>query len=321
MTETKQGGHAIGEPMKKDYETTGVKISMAGSTLLSLSAVVIALMAKSQAILLDGLYTFVTLMTAFISLKVIDLVKTPETKNRPFGYMALEPFFNLTKSLAALILLAVFLISNIQELCTGGRIISLDMTSIYIFICLIVYLIILRLLAKCGRQTSSSILKLEIRNWYIDALLTVGIALSLVIAMILLNLGYTRILPYVDPVIVIALIAVSLPVPLKIFLDEFGRLLLVSPENSIEDEVKKQIQDPIAKYGLVDLQVWGLKSGRTHYLFLYSGLKEEQTTIKHLDEIRAAIFHELSKLYPKFWADIMFTGINPELPFPNVKQA
>jgi len=58
-----------------------------------------ALVAKSQAILLDGLYNFITLTMAFISLKVIDLVNTPETKNRPFGYMSLEPFLNLTKSL------------------------------------------------------------------------------------------------------------------------------------------------------------------------------------------------------------------------------
>ncbi len=304
--------------MRKNHEKRGVKVSIVGSVLLATSAIAMALVAKSQAILLDGLYNFITLAMAFASLKVIDLVEAPETKNRPFGYMALEPFLNLTKSLVMIALLIVFLITNIQELCTGGRIISLDLTILYIFICLIIYVIIILLLRKYKRETNSSILELEMRNWYVDALITAGIAVSLVIAMIILRMGYTKILPYIDPIIVIALVVVSFPVPLKAFVTAFKRLLLVSSENSTEIEVKEHLGDLIEKYGLVNTQVWGLKSGRTHYLFIYSTLKEERTTIEHLDEIRTEIFRELSKIYPKFWADIIFTKIDPEKPFPTL---
>jgi len=304
--------------MNNDHERIGIKISVAGGTLLALSAIVMALIVKSQAILLDGLYNLITLSMAFISLKVINLVETPETKNRPFGYMALEPFLNLTKSLVVFILLIVFLVTNIQELCTGGRIISLNMTTLYIFICLIVYAVIILLLRKYKKGANSNILNLEIRNWYVDALLTVGIAVSLVIAMIVLHMGYTKILPYIDPVIVIALVVVSIPVPLRAFIMAIRRLLLVSSENSIEVEVKGRLSDIINQYGLINTQIWGLKSGRTHYLFIYSALKEEQTTIRHLDRIRTEIFKELSKHYPKFWADIIFTSINPEEPFTNI---
>jgi len=302
--------------MEKNHERIGVKVSIIGSVLLASSAIVMALVAKSQAILLDGLYNFITLAMAFASLKVISLVETPETKNRPFGYMALEPFLNLTKSLVMLALLIVFLVTNIQELCTGGRIISLDMTIVYIFICLIIYAIVILFLKKYKRETSSSILELEIRNWYVDALITAGIAISLIVAMILLRMGYTKILPYIDPVIVIALVLVSFPVPIRAFVRAFKRLLLVSSENSIEVEVKECLCDIIERYGLIDMQIWGLKSGRTYYLFVYSALKEEQTTIGHLDKIRREMFEEISKIYPKFWADIMFTTIDPGKPFP-----
>ena len=306
--------------LKKDYEKRGIKISIVGSILLSLSAIIMALIAKSQAVLLDGLYTFVTLIMAFISLKVIDLVKTPETKDRPFGYMAMEPFLNLIKCLVMLILLVMFLVTNIQELCTGGRIISLNMTTLYIFICLIIYGVIIIYLKKCEKETKSSILKLEIKNWRIDAIITMGIAVSLLIAIIMFKMGYTQILPYVDPVIVIILIAASLPVPLKVLLKELRRMLLISNENKIEDEVKKQIQPVILKYGLINIQVWSLKSGRTHYIFIYLDLKEKQTTVEHLDKIRSLIFSELSKIYPDFWADIMFTKINPEEPFIHISE-
>lgn len=306
--------------MKKDYEKKGLKISMAGSVLLSVSAVIMALIAKSQAILLDGMYTFIALIMSFISLKVVTLVKTPETKDRPFGYMAMEPFLNLIKSLVILVLLAIFLITNIQELCTGGRIISLNMATLYIFICLIIYAVIILFLKKCEKETDSSILDLEIRIWRIDALITLGIAVSLVCAIIIIKLGHTQILPYVDPMIVILLIAVSLPVPLKVFLKEIKKLLLISSENDVEKEVKDQIQGVIQKYGLINMKVWSLKSGRTHYIFLYLDLEEEQVTIAHLDRIRSAIFYELSKLYPDFWADIIFSRIDPDEPFQFVEE-
>ncbi|MFC2107573.1 cation transporter [Bacteroidota bacterium] len=302
--------------MKTDYEKKGLKIAMAGSFLLSLSAIIMALIIKSQAILLDGLYTFVALIMAFISLKVVDLVKKPESKDRPFGFMALEPFLNLIKSLIVLILLLVFLITNIQELYSGGRIISLNLATFYILICLLIYFIIILFLKKYGEKANSSILNLEIKLLRIDALLTLGIAASLIAAIVLVKAGYTKILPYVDPVIVIVLIAVSLPVPIKEFLLELKRLLLVSKENDIEEEVKDQIQPVVKQYGLTNIKVWSLKSGRTYYIFLYLDLKEKQITIEYLDNIRTAIFKELSDIYPKFWADIIFTKISPEEPFP-----
>lgn len=301
---------------KADNERRGVILSVIGSALLATSAVVMALVAKSQAILLDGLYTVITLAMALVSLKVIDLLKKPETHNRPFGYMALEPFLNLVKSLIMLILLVFFLITNIQELCTGGRDIALDMTTLYIFICLAIYAVIILRLRRYRRGTSSSILDLEIKNWCVDAMITGGIAVSLMAAMLLIRMGYGHIQPYIDPLVVVALIVVSLPLPLKTFSVEIKRLLLISTENSIETEAVTQLRPVIQQFGLVNTHIWGLKSGRTHYLFVYCSLKDEHTTITELDRIRAAIFRNLSEVYPKCWADIMFTAINPDEPFP-----
>jgi predicted Co/Zn/Cd cation transporter (cation efflux family) len=304
--------------VNEKHEKTGIIISIVGGFLLASSAVIMALIARSQAILFDGLYSLITLGMAVAALKVINLVASPETKNRPFGYMALEPFFNLVKSIIMLILLVFFLVTNIQELLTGGRDIALDLTTIYIFICLAIYGAIILLLMKCRQGTESNILAFEIKNWCVDALITAGIAVSLVAAMIAVRLGYTRVLPYVDPVVVILLTLVSFPVPIKTLVVELRRLLLISTENSIEQEVKTQLAGVIEQRGLTHLRVWGLKSGRTQYLFIYCGLKDEQTTVEQLDKIRGDIFRALSPLYSRFWADILFTEVNPEGTFPGL---
>lgn len=311
----------MNDPNQKDYERLGLKISMAGSILLSTSAIVMALLSHSQAVLLDGLYTLVTLLLAFLSLKVIDLIRRPETRTRPFGYTNLEPFTNLAKSLLMLLLLLVFMVTNIQELCSGGRIIALDMTSVYILSCLVIYLAVLTLLRRCGAHSNSSILNLEIRNWHIDAMLTIGIAAALITTNLLIQAGWVEILPYIDPSIVIVLVLLSLPVPLQVLHTEIKRLLLISPENRIEEQVQQALRPVAEQYGLIHIQVWGLKNGRSHYLFIYSDLKEDHTTITRLDEIRREMFRALTGLYPVFWADILFTRIDPEKPFPPLPPA
>lgn len=302
--------------MSKDYEKTGIKISIYGSLLLSLSAIIMALIARSQAILLDGLYTFMTLMMSFMALKVVDLVKTPEKPSAPFGYMALEPFTNLIKSFAILSLLIVFLVTNVQKLMTGGRYISLNVTTLYMCICVLIYIIIIALLRTYNKKVRSSLLSLEMKNWVIDACMTVGILISLFAAMLSMRLGYTQILPYIDPTIVIVLALLSLPVPLKVCITELKRVLLVSPENDLTQEVIRHLTEVIQHYGLINIHVWSLKSGRTLYFFIYSDLENEHTSIAQLDDIRSAIFHSLAKHYSHFWADIIFTRINPEKPFP-----
>jgi predicted Co/Zn/Cd cation transporter (cation efflux family) len=297
--------------MQKDYEKTGIYISMIGSFLLSVSAIIMAIIAESQAILLDGLYTFITLLMSLVSLKIISLVNLPETKHRPFGYVALEPFLNLVKSSIILILLIACLVTNIQTILTGGRNIILDVATIYTFICIAIYFAIIYMIKRCKRKTTSSILALEVKNWYIDTLITVGIAVSLGFVLIIFKLGFTSILPYIDPSLVIVIVLVSLPVPIKSLFLELKRLLLISPENYIEKEILVQIKPISKKYDFTNTSVYAVKTGRTYQMYLYTDIQKNEVTIEFLDNIRQDIRKEISKIYDRYYIDIVFSKTDP----------
>ena len=297
--------------MKKDYEKIGIIISMVGSFLLSVSAVIMAIIAESQAIMLDGMYTLITLLMSIVSLKVISLVNLPETKRSPFGYVALEPFLNLTKSLIILVMLAVCFVSNIQALFSGGREIILDLATYYTLICIFIYFLIIFWIKKCKKKTDSSILGLEVKNWYIDTFITLGIAVSLAAVLIVYKLGYTNILPYIDPILVILIVLVSLPVPIKAFVIELKRLLLISPDNYIEGgNIKEYINIVSEKYGLKNINVYAVKIGRIYQIFIYANLNTENVTLDYLDEIRAHIRKELSMHYSRHYTDVIFSKID-----------
>jgi predicted Co/Zn/Cd cation transporter (cation efflux family) len=297
--------------MSRNYEKTGIYISMIGSFLLSVSAIIMAIVAESQAILLDGLYTFITLLMSLVSLKIINLVNLPETKHRPFGYASLEPFLNLVKSSIILILLIACLVTNIQTLLTGGRNLILDVATIYTFICIIIYFAIIYMIKKCKRKTTSSILELEVKNWYIDTLITVGIAVSLGFVLVIYKMGLTKILPYIDPSLVIVIVIVSLPIPIKSLFQELKKLLLISPENYIEKELLEHIKPISQKYDFINTNIYAVKTGRTYQMYLYTDLKNSKVTIEQLDNIRQEIRSEISKYYEKYYIDIVFSKTDP----------
>ncbi len=296
--------------MKKDYEKRGIIISMIGSFLLSVSALIMAIVAESQAIMLDGMYTLITLLMSLVSLKVINLVNLPETKRSPFGYVALEPFLNLTKSLIILVMLAVCFVANIQALFSGGREIILDLATYYTLICICIYFFVIFLIKRCKQKTDSSILVLEVKNWYIDTFITVGIAVSLAVVLIVYKLGYTNILPYIDPSLVLIIVLVSLPVPIKAFVIELKRLLLISPENYIESNIKEYINPVTEKYGLKNINIYAVKIGRIYQIFIYANLKTANISLDLLDEIRMNIRKELSKHFSRHYTDVIFSKVD-----------
>ena len=297
--------------MKKNYEKIGMGISIAGGILLSFSAIVVSILAKSQAILLDGVFTLITLVMAFISLKVINLVNLPENKKRPFGFVALEPFLNITKSVVVMVVLIVCLVVNIEAVMTGGRNMEVSLATYYTIACIVIYLVTIHFINKCKRKTDSSILALEIKEWYIDTILTVGIAISLGVSILLMKLGYTHILPYIDPSIVIVLVIVSLPMPLLTFIIELKGLLLISSDNvHIQRKIKRYLRPIIQKYGLVNVDVFALRLGRMYDVSIYTNLKDENTCIKHLDTIRLEIINELTRHYDKHTTDVIFSKLD-----------
>ncbi len=291
-----------------DYEKLGFQISLIGSAVLSVSAIIVAILAKSQAVLLDGLYTFVTLIMAIISIKIVGLIKEPETKKRPFGFSALEPFLNTTKCLIILVLLAAALFTNIQTLMSGGRSIDINLAAIYTGVCLIVYIAILVFIKRCIKRCPSEILKLEVKNWFIDTIITFGIAVALVIVLFLKYTKYQYMMPYVDPALTVIIVLVSLPIPLMTIKRELKNLLLISPENLIEKKLKNILKVIIEENRLENIHIYALKSGRKFQIQMYTKIKLKPVTIELLDEIREQVRSTLSKNIKEFYIDVIFTN-------------
>ena len=81
--------------MANPTEIRAFRISAVGFLMISVLGFVFAVMAHSQAILLDGVYALVSVVMTVLAMRVARLVEAPSSQKFHFGYAHFEPLLNL----------------------------------------------------------------------------------------------------------------------------------------------------------------------------------------------------------------------------------
>ena len=102
-------------------EIRAFRISALGFLIISVLGIVFAILAKSQAILLDGVYALVSVLMTVLAAQVARLVEKPSSPSFHFGYAHFEPLLNLIRGLLIFGICAYGLLSTIDVLVRGGR--------------------------------------------------------------------------------------------------------------------------------------------------------------------------------------------------------
>jgi len=88
-------------------------------------------LASSEAILLDGVYSFISLLMTLVAQRVSRLVQTPYSKKFHFGFAHFEPLLNVIRIMLILAIAGFATVSAIGALLDGGRPLNADTAVIY----------------------------------------------------------------------------------------------------------------------------------------------------------------------------------------------
>ena len=102
-------------------ERRALNFSVWGNVFMVIIGVGFAIVSASEAIMLDGLYSFIHLLIALLTIRVSKLVMKPSNDDYPFGYWMYEPMINLAKGLMIITLLALALFNAFAALYSGGN--------------------------------------------------------------------------------------------------------------------------------------------------------------------------------------------------------
>ncbi|MBS0173834.1 MAG: cation transporter, partial [Nitrospira sp.] len=212
-----------------ELELRVLRLPILTGLIVSTLALVAAPLTGSQAILLDGFFNLVYLVTGIFTYYVGHLLKRGASRQFPFGYAPLEPLVNLVKSLliAGVSMLSVW--HAISSLLSGGTDIKFGGALLYAFTSAAITIGMAAYVWIRYRHMSSPLVKGDLAARAIDALTALGALLAFIIAYALHSYGHLVAARYVDPVLTLILVAMTVGIPYSMGKGALAELLYMAP--------------------------------------------------------------------------------------------
>lgn len=286
-----------------------LKMSLAGTVLLTGLGVGYGLYVGSNAILLDGMFSLLSMGMTGLSLYTAYLVAKPDDRQFQFGYAHLEPLINVVNGLLILVTCIFAFISGVQTIVNGGHDIVLEHALVYAvistFCCFSIYFIETHI----ARSEQSELVRVDSQEWLIDGILSAAILVGFIVVMILDQFGYSRWNAYVDPILVSTLAIAASVLPVKVLRRNLREVLLVAPQDKVQRHVDRVIAKVSRQYQFDDYTHHFAKTGRQYDLEVNILVKNDAYwTTRRQDYIRQLLWEELADDLGDTWLSVTFTS-------------
>jgi cation diffusion facilitator family transporter len=267
------------------------------------------LVTHSQAVLLDGAFSLIGALVGLVAVRVSTLVRRPDDEHFHFGYAAYEPMMNLSKGLLIGVVSLFALVVAVDAVLRGGREIEGRLAVVYALIALAGCLAISLAQRRLARRTDSPLLEVDSRNWLIDGLMSGAVAVAFLAVVLVEGSSWAWITPYADPVVVIALALLSLPIPLGIVRANWGQLLGRAPAPDVQRQAASRVEEALAGLPGISPRLRLLETGRMFYLQVYLVLEPEAgpSSLEEMDGIREEVYASVMRDEPEVGLDVIFT--------------
>lgn len=291
-------------------EQQSLRYSVIANTLLGLVGVSAALWTKSEAILLDGLFNLVYVFVGLFTLRVAKLLQEGDDAHFPMGYAYFEPLVNGIKGMLVLGISVFALIGSVMALFEGGRPISAGGAIFYGLFATIVGWVMAAVIRRGAQRTQSPLLNVDAENWLINGGISSAVLLAFVGTWFLGRSPYAHLAPYADPVVVIAVVVISISVPVRMAWSALMEMLNRAPSKAIVDEVTREVAAELAELPVQELFVRVIQPGRTRMVMAHVVLPAnfEIEKLSQLDAIRHQTLMRLEKNHAPVEIDLVFTA-------------
>ena len=303
MTNMNHPVHA-GNPERK-----ALMLSVIGSACMAALGIGFALFTNSLAVLLDGIFSLFGLGIALLGLGVSRIVQRPDDRYFQFGYGAVESFFNFSKGLLIAGITMFVLVTSVLSIMKGGRPVSTGYVSLYATIIAIICFVIAIKQSVMSRRLGSLLVKVDAKNWMLDGIISIGVAVGFFTATLLSKTRLSWIVPYADPIIVILILLGTAYVPVLIIGENVKHLLLRAPAAGIQEKANKIITTALSGFPVESKRLRIVQVGRYLYLHLIVVVlkKGSPVNIEVLDTIRDRVFNAVTEGIQNSDIDVYFT--------------
>ena len=291
-------------------EQRALRFSTVGYLFMGCLGIGFFLATRSEAILLDGIYSLISFLASIMAGRVARLVGKPGSETFHFGYAHFEPLLNTLRGFLIVGLSAFALVSAVDALLHGGRPIAAGIAVFYGVSAATLCLLMAWNQKRLAKQVGSPLLEVDSRTWFVDGIISTGAAAAFITAFVFERLELHDLLPYVDPTLVVVLVLVMAKVPLEALWDNLREVLQVAPPKDDQALVRTAIEGAVADLPAQEVQIRMVKTGRYFYVLTHVLLPEDWRpgSTKALDAIRCRIAASLREVPLKLITDTVFTA-------------
>ena len=296
--------------MANPVEIRAFRVSALGFLMISVLGVVFALLAHSQAIMLDGVYALVSVVMTVLAARVARLVEGPSSQRFHFGYAHFEPLLNLVRGLLIFAVCAYALVATFEVLVRGGREIRAEVGLAYTALSAVwsvgVYLYQRRLARKLG----SPALAVDARAWLVDGILYVGETGAFIVYLLLLPTAVAPWLRYADPIFVLIVVGFLMKVPITTIREAVREVLHRAPPPEVQDEVRRRVAAALAGLPVRRTHARMVEVGRFFFVLIHVVVDEGfgARPVAELDQIRRQVEQSLREVHDRLVLDVVFTA-------------
>ncbi|HSW34016.1 MAG TPA: cation diffusion facilitator family transporter [Steroidobacteraceae bacterium] len=292
-------------------EQRTLTLSLVCVVVIALGSLAWGLAIESDVVILNGVFSLVSLIGSVLYLTAARLVARPADRRFQYGYAHVEPMVNGVNGMLVLVICLYALINGVEGLRAGGS--EVDAASVVWFgavtglICAAVGTYELWM----GRRTGSQLLRNDAREWLIDAAFSlvtlVGFAALFVLEDPLRSI-WAR---YADSALVALLALLFLPIPLGVVTRNARELLHMSSEDDeISGRVEVALQAIRNEHDIRSHTTHVAKVGRSHVIEvnIVVGPRFELQTVAEQDGLRQRIWSAVDRPIDAAWLTINFTA-------------
>lgn len=295
---------------KEEIEKKVLRLSFIGSCLLSGSEIIMALILRSYAVMMDGIFDSAELVMMGPFLVLVPLLYKPVNERHPYGYSQVESFFLIIKYSVLLTLMLLLINTNVHVIMSGGNRVNPSMIAVYEMLLGAASVFMYFMLAHISRKYESPTVHAELYLWKTDIVGSSGIAVAFLAQYVLGDTVLAAFAPYMDSAVAIVMSVLLLREPVSEIVRGFKQMLLFSPPEDVmrrvHEVVNKNLEGLPYRATFIDV----IQTGRKTWIEVY--LKENLDTslidVRHWTKMREYVIEDLKddfdQIYVEFIPDL-----------------
>lgn len=294
--------------MDPKAEQRTLRFSIALTVVLGVLGVASGLVTRSQAIIFDGMYSFVDVMPTIMSLLVVKLLAQGNSQRFQYGYWHLEPLVAVLRDSILVVACIYAAVDAVTTLSSGGHEVEYGKAAAWACILCVIGLSMTLFLGRRAKLLRSPMLEVDARSWAASAILSFALLAGFAIGALITRTRFQGWIPYVDSAVLLAMALLMLPLPLLGLWRSMRDVLQIAP-NELDGRVHEVMNGLVKDRGFIEYSSYIAKVGRGTFVEIHVLVPAgSPIDIASADAIRSEVSSRLNAGTPTFWLTIDFTA-------------